>query len=159
MDFTPGLSLAKQFEMIYERNYWHASLRDLLATVTPDEAIRRPVQGGHTIYEILHHLLYSAEEATHRLGGRPDQWDEARSWVETPDALTEEEWQETIGRYDDTRRAFRDAASGLGDAALLAADASRPTPYDLVQQLLHHEAFHAGQIAYVRRLHGREAIL
>ncbi|WP_309123172.1 DinB family protein [Paenibacillus sp.] len=159
MDFTPELSLAKQFEMIYERNHWYAPLRDLLAAVTPDEAIRRPVQGGHTIYEIVHHLLYSAEEATHRLGGRPSQWDEARSWVETPAALTAEEWQATIGRYDDTRRAFRDAAFKLGDAALEAADANRPAPYDLVQQILHHEAFHAGQIAYIRRLHGREALL
>jgi len=56
--FTAGSALAKQMDMVYHRNHWHASLKDLLAAVTPEEAVKRPTQGGHTIFEIVHHLLY-----------------------------------------------------------------------------------------------------
>jgi len=156
---TPSASLAKQMDMVYEGNHWHASVKDLLAAVTPEDAVKRPIQGGHTIYEILHHLIYSAEEVTHRLRGRAGQWDESRSWVETPASLTDDEWQSTIRLYADTRRTFRDAAVQLGDEALLQAAPERQSPCDLVQQLIHHEAFHAGQIAYLRRLHGKEAVM
>jgi len=160
MNFTPGALLAKQFDMIFLGNHWYAPLQDLLAAVSAEEAIRRPSQGGHTIYELLHHLMYSAEEATRRLRGLPEQWDESRSWVETPASLTAEAWSELIERYAEVRRTFRETAVSLGDEAfLLGANPERPAPYDLVQNLLHHEAFHAGQIAYIRRLHGREPIL
>jgi uncharacterized damage-inducible protein DinB len=152
-------TLAKQMDMVYLGNHWHASLKDLLTAVTPEEAVKRPAQGGHTIYEILQHLQYSAEEVAFRLRGRDGRWDEARSWVETPSSLTEEQWQHTIRRYEETRQTFRDTAVGLGDKALLQAQPERQFPFDLVSQLIHHEAFHAGQIAYLRRLHGREAIL
>ncbi|HZG76468.1 MAG TPA: DinB family protein [Paenibacillus sp.] len=157
--FTAGSALAKQMDMVYHRNHWHASLKDLLAAVTPEEAVKRPTQGGHTIFEIVHHLLYSAEEVTFRLRGREGQWDESRSWVETPSSLTDDDWQRTIRQYEEARQTFRDTAVGLGDEALLQAQPERQSPYDLVQQLIHHEAFHAGQIAFLRRLHGKEAIL
>jgi len=156
---TPASLLAKQFDMIFHSNHWYASLQDLLHAVTPEEAIQRPIQGGHTIFELLHHLMYSAEEVTERLRGRPSQWDESRSWVETPASLSAEAWSRLIERYAEVRQTFREAALSLGDEAFLVTDPERPSPYDLVQNLLHHEAFHAGQIAYVRRLHGREAIL
>ncbi|WP_338016906.1 DinB family protein [Paenibacillus antri] len=146
-------------DMVFVGNHWHASLRDLLMAVPPEEAIARPSQGGHTIYELLHHLMYSAEEVTHRLRGRAGQWDEARSWVENPVSLSDEEWSRTIQKYEDTRQTFRDAAVQLGDEALLECPPERQSKYEIVQQLIHHEAFHAGQIAYLRRLHGKEALL
>ncbi|HZG58603.1 DinB family protein [Paenibacillus sp.] len=155
----PGASIARQMDMIYHGNHWHASLKDLLGAVSADEAIRRPPQGGHTIYEIVQHLAYSAEEVTERLRGREGRWDESRSWVETPTTLAEDAWRQTIEALEQARNAFRDQALALGDEALLDAQPGAPSKYELVQQLIHHEAFHAGQIAYLRRMHGKVAIL
>jgi uncharacterized damage-inducible protein DinB len=78
---TPVQLITKQMNMIFHGNHWHASIKDLLQSISPEVAAKRPTQGGHTIYEIVHHLAYSAEEIVSRLQGNPGRWEEEQSWV------------------------------------------------------------------------------
>jgi len=159
MSFSLLDSILQQMAMVYEDNHWHAPLQRLLATVDADLAARRPAQGGHTIYELVHHLAYSMEEVSFRVSGRPGQWIETESWVAAPDALTPERWQASLDRLAAARDAFRSALSALDEETLARPSGDRPSPFELALQLIHHEAFHAGQIAYIRRLFGYEAVM
>lgn len=159
LSFTPSALVSRQMEFVYHGNHWHASLNDLLNAISPRIAEWRPAQGGHTIFEIVHHLAYSAEEVAFRLRGRPSRWEEAESWVATPSPLSDAEWSAAVKRYADARAGFERAAVSLGDEALLKSSPERTAPYDTVLQFIHHEAFHGGQIAYLRRLYGCEALL
>ncbi|WP_438447323.1 DinB family protein [Gorillibacterium sp. sgz5001074] len=148
-----GAPLADQMSMIYEGNDWHASLRDLLRSVTEEQAAWKPAQGGHTIYEVLAHLAYSATEVASRLRGGQPAWNEAASWVQTPAGLTAGDWEAAITRYEEARQALASAIAAMTPEQLSASRGEgRGTFGAMAQQVVHHEAFHAGQIALLRRL-------
>jgi len=154
------VSFTNQMKMIYEGNSWHASLRDLLRSVTAEQAAWRPEQGGHTIHEILNHLTYSATEVTSRFRTGEAGWDEAASWVTTPPAFTDAEWESAIARHEVARDALAAAINNLSEEALSAKrNDGRPSFRDMAQQVIHHEAFHAGQIALLRRLQQQAALM
>lgn len=146
--------------MIYEGNHWHASLGELLRSLSAEQAAWRPEQGGHTIHEVLAHLAYSATEVASRLRGGKPEWDEARSWVTTPAGLTDADWDAEIVRYEAARSGLAEAVAALTPGEL-AADRGegRSTYGEMAQQLVHHEAFHAGQIALLRRLQKQPALM
>jgi uncharacterized damage-inducible protein DinB len=151
-----GAKYTDQMAMIYEGNDWHASIRDLLRSVTPEQAVWRPEQGGHTICEIVNHLAYSASLAALRLQGEEATWDNEASWVFSPASMTETEWHEAVDRYDAARQAL---ISVLGQLEEDSQDSGNMKLRDLAQQIIHHEAFHGGQISLLRRLQQQEALM
>ena len=51
--------LLSSFDEAYEKKAWHGpNLRAALRGVTPDEAVRRPAPGRHTIWELAMHAAY-----------------------------------------------------------------------------------------------------
>jgi len=153
-------SLIDQMRMIYEGNNWHASVRDLLRSVTAEQAAWRPEQGGHTIHEIVAHVTYSASIVAARLREGEAVWDEALGWIMTPSTFTNNDWEAAISSYEDARNDLASAIAAMSHEQL-AADRGkgRGTYNDMAQQVIHHEAFHAGQIAMLRRLQQQTALL
>lgn len=150
----------KQMEFVASNNSWHASLTELLDSVTPEEAVWRPEGGGHTIYELAVHLAYSAEEVISRLQGNTPQWHEDQSWVQSPQPLTADAWESLKARIIRARQKLAEKVADMGDQRLEAPrEGNKPPFLDLMLQIIHHEAFHAGQIALLRRQQGKAALL
>jgi hypothetical protein len=65
---------------------------------------------------------------------------------------SESAWRDTVARLRSTQRALRDAVSKLPDARLHDAvpGKSHSYWYELLG-LLHHDLYHAGQIALLKR--------
>lgn len=151
--------LVRQLEVTWAENNWFAALAQLLEHTTAEQAVWRPSTGGHTIYELVRHLAYSEQEVTARLGGRPPQWDSALGWPQTPAALTTEQWQATIADMQSSHQRFAAAIAALDDETLIAPREVGRRYLDLAQEVIAHEAFHGGQIAYIRRLQGLTALM
>ncbi|WP_274362461.1 DinB family protein [Paenibacillus thermotolerans] len=152
--------IQKQMEFVANNNSWHASLIELLESVTPEEAVWRPEGGGHTIYELAVHLAYSVEEATSRLQGNTPQWIEEQSWVQSPQPLTADEWESAKARVVQSRQKLAETVADMGDSRLEAPrEGNKPPFMELVLQIIHHDAFHAGQIALLRRQQGKAALM
>lgn len=147
-----------QLELALNENGWHPPLHQLVEATTPEQAAWRPPHGGHTVWEIVHHVAYSNENVAARLRGEKPGWDEASNWVRTPDAISREQWAEAVARLRRSGGAFADAVRALDDAALTAPKDGKK-PLDVVHQVIHHAAYHAGQIAYLRRLQGEEPLM
>ncbi len=144
----------------YDGDPWHGpSLKKVLSNVTADTADARPLNGRHSIWEIVLHATGWTREVDRRLnGGRPTQpaegdwptpparptgiaaaatWQEAlrnleqahESLVATVVRTPDQRWEEMVGDQ-------RDAAEGTGITFGV-----------MVVGLATHHAYHAGQIA------------
>lgn len=149
--------IVDQLQRAYDGDAWYGPrLSGLLADVTPGEAAARPLAGAHTIWEIVLHVSAWVETVRLRLvSGRGDQpaegdWpaveatatDEA-SWMSLRATLEErvETLAHDVAALDDNR-----LAEGIGRAT-----GPGVTVYVTLHGLVQHLAYHAGQIAMLKR--------
>ena len=84
--------IADQLKRAYEGEAWHGpSLMEVLEGVTPESAAARPVNGAHSIWEIVSHIHAGREIVRRRLEGDTEMARET----------TESDWWP---RLSDTRR-------------------------------------------------------
>lgn len=135
------------------------SLAEILAGVDAERATQRVDGVPYSIWELVSHVAVWARYAAYRLdGGVPRELDEL-DWPPIPD-VGEGAWATA---RDDTSDACEHAAralAALSDEALDVVDRDTPTdaagdPVTLrriVSGLSQHVAYHAGQIALIKRI-------
>lgn len=154
--------LAALLEQAYEGETpggdgWHGpSLRKLLAGVTWEGASARPIAAGHSIWELVLHVAVWDEICARRLDGEtidmttgsPGDWPE----IEDPSRAG---WNAALARLAAAQRRLVTTVRGLDDQALSARLAGTRWRADLmIEGTLHHDLYHAGQIALLRRALG-----
>src|SRR5437762_14169982 len=61
-----------QLKRAYEGGAWHGpSVKEVLNGVTAEQAQARPIQNGHTIYELVRHIAVWEDVGRRRLQGDP----------------------------------------------------------------------------------------
>lgn len=152
--------ILEQMTDTFWENSWNPSVTALLEGLTPQQAAWRPAEGGHTIWEMVQHLAYGKRVITARLRGEPGQWDEEQNWAPAPSEPDPDQWQAAV---DDLKAAHRDLTAALfevDDAFLTQPQGPRGwVPLHGVLGLVHHDSWHGGQIAYLRRMQGLPSIL
>lgn len=143
----------------YDGEAWHgAALEEVLADVTAEEARWRPAQHVHSIWEITLHVAGWTAEVANRLehgrAGEPAGGD----WPDADLESGEEGWQDAIQGVFNARDLVLAAVRKLDDAGL---DLTRGTTLDpaggftrtgLIEGLVQHNAYHAGQISLLKKL-------
>jgi uncharacterized damage-inducible protein DinB len=142
--------IAKQLERTYSGEAWHGpSLRKVLEEVDAEAASARPIAGAHSIAEIAAHVLAWREEAVRRLEGNGGDVPARGNF---PEPL---EWGELLDALDRTQKSLVSAAAALDDAILdQKVKGRRETYYVLLQGIIHHDLYHAGQIAILKKASG-----
>lgn len=142
---------------------WHgSSLGALLRDVDAATAASRPLEGAHSIWEVVLHLTGWTGEVARRLEGHAPAMPQSGDWP-TPPEPTAARWQETLdaladaeGRLERLIVAFPE--DRLGERVGHERDAPLGTgvSYEgLIQGSLQHNAYHGGQIALLRRAASR----
>jgi uncharacterized damage-inducible protein DinB len=132
---------------------WHGpSLSEALAGVTAGDAMSRPIDGAHTIWELVLHMAAWAEIVRRRLGDAP-----------TPDPTADEDWPPVT---NESKAAWQDALARLftgyrllsEDVASLDRDVlGRLVPgreysvREMVHGVIEHGTYHGGQVVLLRR--------
>jgi len=148
--------IADQLKRAHEGGAWHGpSIGELLADVSAEQAASRPVEGAHSIWELVEHIEAWERAILRRLGGDPAQiYNTEEDWPPTRDA-SEDAWQQTRKKLADTDAALREASLRLDDAQLdepiIAEMSSR---YVSLHGAVQHTLYHAGQIALVKKALG-----
>src|SRR6266446_10069546 len=86
-----------QLKRAFEGNAWHGpSVREVLEGVTAEQAVARPLPGGHTIWELTHHIAVWEGAGRRRLEGDHAQIDisSPEDWPPADDA-SEEAWEKS----------------------------------------------------------------
>lgn len=134
--------LADQLERSLQGGAWHGpSILELLAGLEPDAATWRPCPEAHSIKATVFHLGHWMRDAARRLQGLPgaesgSDWDAPERWPAALEGL--------VAAHGALQAALRD----LDDSRLGGQD---PTNRDLLLGLLQHNAYHAGQLACLRK--------
>lgn len=123
---------------------WAAPWSRVIADVTAAQAAWKPSPQRHSIWQIVAHVVFWREEAARRIRGQgktPDDQVAPLNFPQ-PDAPTDAAWSALRDRFETTHRLIEAAAS------------EHPTTDPHLSCLLAHDAYHVGQIAYLRALQG-----
>lgn len=139
---------------------WHGpSLREVLRCVTPEEATARPIDGAHTIGELVLHLTAWTREAARRLRDGVAREPEDGDWP--PLDVDEDAWVAVLQRLDRAHEELLAAVSRFPAERLTAVVPAAPgvasaeVSYSaLLHGVAQHHAYHGGQIALLRRAQG-----
>lgn len=151
--------LADLVERVVEGDPWHGSnVVALLQGLTAMDAARHPVEGAHSIWELLCHMTAWCDEVRARLGGAPAGEPAAGDWPAVTD-VSPAAWSATIAALVASHRALAVAIRAAGDAVLETPVRDPRNPpsgtglshYVTLHGAVHHTAYHAGQIALLRR--------
>jgi uncharacterized damage-inducible protein DinB len=144
--------LLDQFKRAHEDQAWHGpSLFPVLDGIAAEQAVAKPIPAAHSIWELVAHIITWEEVAFRRLQGDnyvpTDEWDFPK--VYDP---SEEQWQKTIKNLKDTYARLSEVIANFPESKLDEITQGRKTSnYFLIQGVIQHAAYHAGQIAILKK--------
>lgn len=148
--------IAEVLKRAHEGGPWHGpAVNELLDGVTAAQAAARPVEGAHSIWELVAHVEAWERAILRRLGGDPAQiYDTEEDWPASAEA-SEEAWAAALRKMTETYLALREAVLSL-DESLLDEPIlpGMSTHYISLHGAVQHTLYHAGQIAVVRKTLG-----
>jgi hypothetical protein len=150
--------IVEQLGQLHDGGAWHGpSMGEALEGLSAAGAARRPIGAAHCIWEIVHHVRVSNEQVRSHLTGE-STGDEA-DWptlTETGEAA----WRDAVARLRAGQRALRDAVSKLPGDRLHDNIAGKTHSYwyELLG-ILHHDAYHAGQVSLLKKGQDAQAVL
>lgn len=156
-------SILESWDYVFEQEAWFVPLLSAIQDVTAVQAAWKPGRERHSIWQIVDHLsLWYEYFATWLSVGRsvsPSKWAEGRDWQEITE-LTEQAWQASVRRLIETRAVLKTELAKHEDKEfdqmLPGAKGSSPhyTIFFTIQGQPVHDAYHCGQICYIRALQG-----
>lgn len=142
--------IADQLRRIYRGPAWLGpSVLETLAGVDEQLANRRSIPGAHTIWELVLHITAWMRIARERL-----------SATQTRDYTEAENWPPVSGSWENALSMLEREVGQLEQAVLAFPDArlNDPAPatepqtyYVLLQGVVQHNAYHAGQIMLLKK--------
>ena len=133
---------------------WHgSSLQELLAGVTSDQAVARPVASAHSIWELVGHIEVWIRAAAEAVEGVPVPKivGTDRDWPRVAEAGAET-WSSAAGGMFAAGAELADAIGKFDDARLGATVPGRPYDfYFLFHGVVQHSLYHGGQIALLKK--------
>lgn len=154
--------IVDQLSRAHDGDPWHGSpIVAILKGVTHEQAARRPPNGAHSIWELVLHVTGWRTEAVRRAEGKPAAEPAAGDWPDVGDP-TAARWKDALAALDASHRDLVAAVRGLQDDRLLQPTndpRNRPlgtgvSYYELLHGIAQHDAYHAGQIAMVKKVLG-----
>ena len=147
--------IADQLRRAYEGEAWHGpSLMEVLEGVTAESAAARPINGAHSIWEIVSHIHAGREIVRRRLEGDREMARETTEtdwWPPTGDESAEA-WAALLAALEKGNGALVSAISKLDDTRLDEPILEgMSTVYVTLHGLVQHDLYHAGQIALLKK--------
>jgi hypothetical protein len=153
---TEAARIDDELQRAYDGECWHGPpLREVLSGVTAEVAARRHPALAHSIRAIVNHVAAWVEVVRRRITERraitlPDAGDFPPVTDTGPAA-----WEAALAELDRQQRLLREVVAGLDAARLDEVVPGKDYP---VAVMLHgtaqHFAYHAGQIALLKKLVG-----
>ncbi len=152
-------AIADQLARAHDGESWYgAPTMVVLRGVTAEQALRRPIQRAHTIWEIVLHMTSWQREVIRRLRTRVAREPEDGDWPAPPEPA-KEAWREAVERLEAAHRELiteveRFPAESLGEVVGEARDApqgSGVSYYVLLHGIVQHNLAHTAQISLLKK--------
>lgn len=144
-----------QFSSCYDEENWFKTLKESLKGLTPQEASWKDGSSNHSIFQLVHHLIFWNERYLFRFNGTP--LSEMKKSDEDPTfEINIENWDSTLKKLNEVMSGLRDAFNNADEKKLQSSpfeDSDDPW-YSVIANINIHNAYHIGQIVYIRKLQG-----
>lgn len=138
--------LLEQLHSTHDVEDWFVPIEIAVQGVTPDQAKWTDGKGGHSIGQLVNHLAFWNERNLQVFQGRTPAAYPGNN-DETFNAFDSKAWTETVKRLDMVMKAWE-------QAVIAADDTKLKTESWRIAHVGAHNAYHLGQIIYVRKLQG-----
>jgi uncharacterized damage-inducible protein DinB len=151
--------IVDQLEREHEGDPWHGSpLQSILEGIDANQAALKPIDGAHSIWEVVLHITGWKVEVTRRLSGAPAGEPADGDWPEVGDPSTLR-WQSALARLEAAHRNLIAGIKALPEERLFQpTNDLRDRPlgigvsyYVLLHGVVQHDVYHAGQIALLKK--------
>lgn len=144
-----------QLKRAHEGNAWHGpSLSEVLTDVTAEQAVAKPIEGTHSIWELVLHIA-AWEDAVRRMlvKERVKVTDEEN--FPTVSDNSEEAWQKTIAHVAEINKRLRETLKEFPDEQLnelIIPIDERYSAYATLHGVVQHTLYHTGQIVILKKI-------
>jgi hypothetical protein len=142
-------------DQAYEQPTWHGpNLRNSLRGLTPAQALWRPAEGRHCIWEYALHCAYWKFMALRHLKGNLSRGNFPRkpaNFPSVPEKSSTSAWKEDLAFLHEIHLELRQAVSALKPQDL-NQKSGRWTLAEHAFGAANHDIYHAGQIRLLRRM-------
>jgi len=154
--------LIDQFTRAHDGDPWHGSpVKEVLRGVTAEQASRKPANGAHSIWELVLHMTGWRNEVAARATGKPAGSPPEGDYPEVGDP-TPARWQAALAALDASHQNLVKVVRDMSDEQLWTpTNDPRDRPlgtgvsyYELLHGIVQHDAYHAGQIAILKKVLG-----
>lgn len=138
--------LLAQFKTTWDQQEWFVPVAKGIEGITAQQASWRPSDSSHSVGQLAHHLLFWNKHLLDKFKGEKEKAFSGNN-NETFDAFTEATWAETVQQLKQVMADWEKAISEADDAKLQSW-------YTSIANMSTHNAYHTGQILYIRKLAG-----
>ena len=147
-----GQRIADQLHRSQSGEAWHGpSLSEILKGVTAKQAAAHPIEGAHSIWELVLHIAVWQKHVLDRLERGMAEITDELDWPKVG-PTTEAAWRAALARLKKNNEDLARVVERLDDAKLHAQ--VRGKDYDfhfMLDGMSQHNLYHAGQIALLKR--------
>lgn len=138
--------LLKQFQSTWNKEEWFVPVSIAVEGLTAQQAMWKPNDSSHSVGELAYHLLFWNKQSLDKFNGKkPDAFNGDNNT--TFSKFTEETWAATVKDLNDVMAQWEKAIKEADDAKLSQW-------YETIANINTHNAYHTGQILYIRKLAG-----
>lgn len=151
---SEATTIAGMLKSVVDGPAWHGpSVMELVETLSAEQARRESIKGAHSIWKLLLHMTAWQEYALRVLdGGDSEALEGEADWPPVPDPPTDVAWDTTKRMFEGGMRELRERIIHLDETQLRARVPGRDFPLKvLLHGLVHHNLYHCGQIALMRK--------
>lgn len=141
---SPKTVLLHQLKTTHTEKDWFVPINIALEGVTAEQAMWRDNSGNHSIGQLAHHLLFWNQQQLAKINGQPEGEFSGNN-DETFTKFNQSEWTQIVSRLDSVLIAFEKSVEAADEAKLKEW-------YPTIANISTHNAYHTGQIIYVRKL-------
>lgn len=140
----------------YDHESWHGpNLKGSISRVKIDEAVWRPTESYHNIWELVIHAAYWKYVVWRRLTGekRGSFPRKGSDWFVRPSGDSGDSWTEDVKLLETIHQDLRSVVELLKPADLPRSPSdSTVTNAAIIRGVAFHDIYHAGQIQTIRQL-------
>jgi uncharacterized damage-inducible protein DinB len=138
--------LLEQLRTTHNVEDWFVPVNVALAGVTAEQAKWTPGPGDHSVGQLANHLLFwNTHELAEFKGETPPKFDGNND--ETFNSFDAKQWDDTVKKLDQILTEWEKAIEAADDKKIQESAS-------LIAHIGAHNAYHVGQIIYVRKLQG-----
>lgn len=138
--------LLEQLRTTHDKEDWFVPVSIAVDGLTAQQAMWSPGKGNHSVGQLAYHIWYWDTRALNDFKGEKNEKFDGNN-NETFDNFTSAQWDDLVKKLNQVLADW-DKAVETADDAKIAANAS------LIAHVGAHNAYHVGQILYVRKLQG-----